>query len=137
MRDIVTNYIYPNTLAVLKVTGAELKSALERSASYFDLNDSEEIVVSREFLEPKVEHYNYDIYSGIDYTIDISKPKGERIVELLFEGKEIEANQSLEVVMNQYRAVGGGDYAMFGAEKIINEVTVDMTELISGYLEKI
>lgn len=76
MRDIVTNYIYPNTLAVLKVTGAELKSALERSASYFDLNDSEEIVVSREFLEPKVEHYNYDIYSGIDYTIDISKPKG-------------------------------------------------------------
>lgn len=136
MRDIVTNYIYPNTLAVLKVTGAELKSALERSASYFDLNDSEEIVVSREFLEPKVEHYNYDIYSGIDYTIDISKPKGERIVELLFEGKEIEANQSLEVVMNQYRAVGGGDYAMFGAEKIIKEVTVDMTELISGYLEK-
>ncbi len=29
MRDVITNYIYPNTLAVLKVSGADLKAALE------------------------------------------------------------------------------------------------------------
>lgn len=136
MRDIVTNYIYPNTLAVLKVTGAELRLALERSAGYFDLNDKNELCVSKEFLEPKVEHYNYDIYSGIDYTVDVTKPKGERVVELFLEGEVIKDDQTLEVVMNQYRAVGGGDYSMFGAEKIIKEVTIDMTELISGYLER-
>ncbi|MFW7419159.1 bifunctional metallophosphatase/5'-nucleotidase [Vagococcus fluvialis] len=136
MRDIVTNYIYPNTLAVLKVTGAELKLALERCASYFDISDKGELCVSKEFLEPKVEHYNYDMYSGINYVFDIKQPKGERVVELFKDGVAIQEDDSLEIVMNQYRAVGGGDYAMFGAEKIVREITVDMTELISNYLEK-
>ncbi len=35
MRDIITNYIYPNTLAVLRVTGQDLREALEQSATYF------------------------------------------------------------------------------------------------------
>ncbi len=136
MRDIVTNYIYPNTLAVLSISGKELRLALERCASYFDLNDSGELIVSKEFLEPKVEHYNYDLYSGIDYTFDVTKQKGERVTQLIYQGKDILDIDQLEVVMNQYRAVGGGDYFMFGAEKIVKEVTVDMTELISNYLEK-
>ncbi len=40
----------------------------------------------------------------------------------------------LEVVTNQYRAIGGGNYAMFGAEKIVREIQIDMTELIADYL---
>ena len=35
MRDVITNYIYPNTLAVLKVSGEDLRKALERVATYF------------------------------------------------------------------------------------------------------
>lgn len=136
MRDIVTNYIYPNTLAVLRLTGADLKAALERCASYFDVNEDNQLVVSKEFLEPKVEHYNYDIYSGIEYDFDIQHPKGQRVTKLSYNGQPIEDNQELDVVMNQYRAVGGGDYDMFGSDKIIKEVTVDMTELISEYLIK-
>lgn len=136
MRDIVTNYIYPNTLAVLSITGSELKAALERSASYFEYNEEDGVHVSLDFLEPKVAHFNYDIYSGIDYTIDVKQPKGSRITELTYHGKPLLNDQKIEVVMNQYRAVGGGDYDMFGAEKIVKEVTVDMTELISTYLQK-
>ena len=34
MRDVITNYIYPNTLAVIKVSGVDLRAALEQSASY-------------------------------------------------------------------------------------------------------
>lgn len=136
MRDIVTNYIYPNTVAVLDISGADLKAALERCASYFDTDQENQLCVSKEFLEPKVEHYNYDLYSGIDYTFDIRKEKGQRVVELKIDDKEIQDDERLEVVMNQYRAVGGGDYGMFGPEKIVREVTIDMTELISGYLEK-
>lgn len=135
MRDVVTNYIYPNTLAVLKVSGRELREALERSATYFDVEDGK-LVVSREFLEPKVEHYNYDLYTGIDYTIDVTQPKGQRLTRFDYHGEPIADDQSLEIVVNQYRAVGGGDYAMFGAEKIIREVTIDMTELISDYLQQ-
>ena len=40
MRDIITNYIYPNTLAVLRVTGQDLREALEQSATYFVLENT-------------------------------------------------------------------------------------------------
>src|SRR5699024_12819885 len=35
MRDIISNYIYPNTLVVLSLTGKDIQNALEKSAMYF------------------------------------------------------------------------------------------------------
>lgn len=133
MRDVVLNYIYPNTLAVLKITGQDFKAALERSASYFDLNDEGQIIVNPAFMDPKPQMYNYDMYEGVNYTIDVSQPIGKRITELLYKEKPVEMDDSLEVVINQYRAVGGGDYHMFDASKIIREVTIPMNELIGDY----
>ncbi|MGX4686110.1 bifunctional metallophosphatase/5'-nucleotidase [Vagococcus sp. JNUCC 83] len=135
MRDIVTNYIYPNTLAVLTVSGQDLKDALEQSAEYFALNENGEIVVSDKFLYPKTEHYNYDMYSGVGYKVKVSNPVGERVTELTYKNQPVQMDDSLDIVINQYRAVGGGNYAMFDASKIIKEVTVDMTELISNFLQ--
>lgn len=135
-RDIVTNYIYPNTLAVLAITGADLKAALEQSAGYFSLESDGSIGVNPDFMDPKPQHYNYDMYEGVEYTIDVSKPIGSRIVELTKDGKPISEDEPLEVVTNQYRAVGGGDYMMFDASKIVREVTTDMSELIGEYIKK-
>ena len=135
MRSILTNYIYPNTLAVLRVTGADLKAALERTAEHLEINDEGEIIFSPRFVEPKPEYYNYDMYEGIDYTIDLKKKIGQRIVNLSFEGRPVASEEFLEIVVNQYRAVGGGNYPMFSADKIVREITVDMTELIAAYLK--
>ncbi|WP_086347783.1 bifunctional metallophosphatase/5'-nucleotidase [Candidatus Enterococcus clewellii] len=135
MRDIITNYVYPNTLAVVKVTGAELRAALEQTAKYLAVVD-DKIVFNPAFIDPKPQYYNYDIYEGIDYTIDVSKPEGQRITRLLFQDEVIQPEQELEVVTNQYRAVGGGNYSMFTAEKIIREIQIDMTELIADYLKQ-
>ena len=134
MRDVITNYIYPNTLAVLKITGTDLKAALEQTANYLVLKDGQ-IVFNPQFIDPKPQYYNYDMYEGIDYAIDLSKPYGEKITKLQFEGSDILPDQELEVVMNQYRAVGGGNYAMFSADKIIKEIPRDMTEVIAEYLQ--
>lgn len=41
IRDIVSTYIYPNTLVVLEITAKELKLALEKSSSYFKLENDE------------------------------------------------------------------------------------------------
>ncbi|SFK57289.1 2',3'-cyclic-nucleotide 2'-phosphodiesterase / 3'-nucleotidase [Marinilactibacillus piezotolerans] len=136
MRDVVTNYIFPNTLAVLKVTGAELKAAIEQSAEYFVLNDQGEIDVNPDFIEPKPQMYNYDMYEGVEYTINVSKPFGERVIEFNYKGKPVQSDDILEVVINQYRAVGGGDYTMFDASKIIREVTIPMNELIGNYFKE-
>ncbi|WP_251713171.1 bifunctional metallophosphatase/5'-nucleotidase [Lactococcus ileimucosae] len=136
MRDILTNYIYPNTLTVLRVTGEDLRGALEMSATYLFLDDEGRIVFNPKFINPKPQYYNYDMYEGIEYTIDLAQAEGSRIVELSFEGQPVEPEQELEIVVNQYRGVGGGNYSMFDKSKIVSEITVDMTELIGEYLEK-
>lgn len=135
-RSVLTNYIYPNTLAVVKLTGADLKAALEQSAEYFIQDQSGTITVNPRFIKPKPQHYNYDMYAGVDYIIDVSQPVGQRITTLTVGQVPVEPNQELEVVVNQYRAVGGGNYRMFTADKIVREVTEDMTEIIADYLRE-
>ena len=135
MRDVITNYIYPNTLAVIKVNGAELRAALEQSANYLAV-ENDQIVFNPAYIHPKPQYYNYDMYEGIQYTIDMNQPVGQRITELSFQGHPITAEQEFELVTNQYRAIGGGNYEMFGADKIVREIQIDMTELIAEYLKK-
>lgn len=135
IRDVLTNYPFPNTLAVVEITGAELKEALEQSATFFRLNADQEIVMSKDWLTPKPKPYNYDMYEGIDYTIDVAKPIGQRVTKLNYHGAPLNLEATYEVTLNQYRAVGGGDYPMFDASKIIREVNIEVNELISAYLE--
>lgn len=65
MRDIINNYPFPNTFKVIELSGKDIKLAIERSASYFDIVNHK-ITVNKEFLEPKPQHFNYDIFAGIN-----------------------------------------------------------------------
>ncbi len=134
MRDVVSNYIYPNTLKVIRITGHDMKEALERSASYFEQYDGGEIEVNPAFISPKPQHYNYDMWEGIDYLIDISKPVGDRIVKLEYKGKPVEPEKEYDVVMNNYRAGGGGDYLMYQNKPVIKDIPTDVSELIANYI---
>lgn len=134
MRDIVSNYIYPNTLRVIRIKGKDIKEALERSASYFEQYNGQEIRVNPEFATPKPQHYNYDMWEGIDYCINVSKPFGERIVKLVYKGKPMDMNKDYDVVMNNYRAGGGGEYLMFQNKPVIKDVPTDVSELIANYI---
>lgn len=134
MRDIVSNYIYPNTLKVLSLTGYDIKAALERSASYFMCGENGEVMVNPKFQDPKPQHYNYDMWEGIEYVLDISKPIGERVIMLKKDQKPLDLEKEYEVVMNNYRASGGGEYTMFKGKKIVKEVPIDMSELIANYM---
>ena len=75
IRDVVSTYIYTNTLVVLEMT-APLRSSSTSSVPPRILTTDENgsVCISGEFLRPKVQHYNYDFFSGIDYTIDVRKP---------------------------------------------------------------
>ncbi|WP_369903095.1 bifunctional UDP-sugar hydrolase/5'-nucleotidase [Bacillus manliponensis] len=136
MRDIISNYIYPNTLKVLRVTGQDIKDALEKSAEYFTLNIQKNIVVNPAFIDPKSQHYNYDMWDGISYILNISKPIGERVVSLQYKGEPLSLTEEFDVVMNNYRASGGGDYHMYKGKPVIKEISIDMTEIITNYLLK-
>ncbi|MEG0731135.1 MAG: bifunctional UDP-sugar hydrolase/5'-nucleotidase [Vagococcus sp.] len=134
-RDIMTNYIYPSSLSVVSISGEDLRLAIEKSACYFDENTLNGRYSENDFSKDTIANFNYDLYSGIDYTIDTSRPKGDRVTYLSYNEKKVLPQDRLEVVMSQYRAVGGGDYSMFNSEKIIKEISVDMVELITEYLK--
>ena len=134
LRDIMTNYIYPNTLVVEKLTGQDIKDALEVNARYFVLDDNGQPTVNPAFLEPKVEHYNYDVWSGIDYTFDLRRREGERVIEVLVDGEPIDLAGEYEVAMNNYRAGGAGNFASFSLDKVVREVQRETADLIGDYI---
>ena len=134
MRDIISNYMFPNTLKVLCVSGQDIKDALEQSASYFVLNETGGLEVNRTFIEPKPQHYNYDMWEGIEYVLDIRNPIGQRVTALHYRGEPLQMDGKYQVVMNNYRAGGGGNYTMFKDKPIVKEIPLDMTEIITNYI---
>ena len=100
-RNILASYPYSNTLMVLEITGATLRAAMERSAAYFDLDERGCLTVSETFLLPKVEHYNYDYYAGVEYRMDVTKPVGERVVLLQYQGKPVQPTDVSSICMSR------------------------------------
>ncbi|MEN1968344.1 bifunctional metallophosphatase/5'-nucleotidase [Lentibacillus sp. N15] len=136
MRDVVSNYIYPNTLKVIRISGQDMKDALERSAAYFQQYTGGDVALNPAFTTPKPQHYNYDMWEGIDYIFDISKPIGERVVKLEHRGEPVEMNALYDVVMNNYRTGGGGEYFMYKDKPVIKDIPIDVSELIANYFLK-
>lgn len=136
MRDVMANYPYPNTLKVLRLTGRDIKAALEHTASYFSTYDGTEVTVHSRFMTPKPQHYHYDMWEGIDYVLNISRPVGERVVQLHYQGEPMDANREYDVVMNNYRASGGGHYDMFRGKPVIRDIRTAVPELIAAYIAK-
>ena len=132
-RDIIATYPFPNTLVVFNITGKNLKLAMERSAEYFAYDADGKLTISDKFLSPKVEHYNYDYFAGVDYKIDPSKPIGSRIVKLEYQGKPVTDKQMLTLCLNNYRASGAGEYPMYKECTIAKEINIEMVELLMEY----
>ena len=99
-RNIYDIYEYDNTLCRLKVTGKELKDYMEWSAAYYNQWNPGDINVS---LDPDIPGSYYDMFAGVDYEINLSKPKGERIENVMFHGKPLEDDQVLTLAVNNYR----------------------------------
>jgi 2',3'-cyclic-nucleotide 2'-phosphodiesterase/3'-nucleotidase len=132
MRDLISTYVYPNTLVVLEMTGKLLKQLLEKNAEFF----TSEKLISPQYLNPKKELYNYDMFDGIHYTIDTSKEYGNRITKLIYNGDDVKEDHSYQVVMNNYRAAGGGGFEFIKEAKIVKTIEVDIVEILANYIIK-
>lgn len=136
LRDVLTNFMYPNTLTVLRLTGRDIREALEQTANYFVLGTDGEIAVNPAYIRPKTQHYNYDMWEGIEYELDIARPAGQRVVKLSRNGALLQDETEIDVVMNNYRAGGGGDYAMYRGKPVVKEIQTDMAELVAEYVQR-
>ncbi|WP_052400741.1 bifunctional metallophosphatase/5'-nucleotidase [Oceanobacillus jeddahense] len=134
-RDIHTFYPFANTLVVMEATGEEIRASLEFSASFLTLDADGNPAISEAWKYPRLLSYNYDMWEGIQYTINLQKPKGERITSLTFNGEALDPNKKYRVATSSYRASGTGGYDMFGEEKIIKEFPFGVTEMLIKELE--
>ncbi len=136
IRDVVSTYVFPNTLKTLRVNRRILKAALERSAEYFDLDEAGQLQVGQSFVKPLVQHYNYDYLSGMEVTMDVRRPLGDRVVSMVYQGKELEEDRELTLCMNDYRATGTGGYPMYTECELVKDQPTEIAELIIDYIDR-
>lgn len=134
MRDLVRVYPFSNTLVVLEVNEESLKKALERCAEYFTLRDGN-LEISDVFLKPKVEHYNYDYFSGITFEVDLKEPVGSRVKRILYKGEPL-AGRSLSLCMSDYRASGTGGYEVYKECRVIKRIGTEVPQLALDYFRR-
>jgi len=138
VRDVLAIYQFANTVEVKQVTKAVIKEALERCAEYFDYDDAtKEVKISKVFLEPKVEHYNYDFYAGLEYTFDITRPVGDRVVTLKkLDGTELSDTETYTLSTSNYRATGTGGYECIGNAPLARSYSEEMPDLVIDFIKK-
>ncbi|RAO44434.1 2',3'-cyclic-nucleotide 2'-phosphodiesterase [Micromonospora saelicesensis] len=136
IRDVAGLYVYDNTLEAVVLSGAEVRAYLEYSAKYFRTFAPGAPVDPEQISDPAVPDYNYDVFSGLDYDIDISKPVGQRITRLVLSGTDtpVADNAQFVVAVNNYRRSGGGNFPgivktqVYNAQQEIRQLLIDWAQ---------
>lgn len=89
-KDVAFIYKYPNTLVGVNIKGENLLKYMEWSMSYYNTYSEGDVTIS---FNPKIRGYNYDMFSGVTYNIDVSKPAGQRVCNLLINGQPLDLNK--------------------------------------------
>ena len=128
--DMFKLYRFENMLYTMTMSGEEIQKYLEYSYSeWFNTmngpgyallklragKDGKPLITDgKAWL--KNQPYNFDSAAGIDYTVDVSKPEGARIIISGFtDGRPFERNKMYKVAVNSYRGNGGGGHFTEGA----------------------
>ena len=124
--DMFKLYRFENLLFVLKMTGEEIRKHLEFSYDMWcntmtspddhalRLNDDAKEDQQRTGFQYYT--FNFDSACGIDYEVDLTKPDGQKVKILrMSNGEPFDENKWYKVVMNSYRANGGGELLTRGA----------------------
>ena len=126
MSDMFKLYKYENMLYVMRLTGEEIRKHLEMS---YDLwfntmtgPDDHLLLLDRrtggdaQRMGFKNLSFNFDSAAGIDYTVDVTKPNGQKVTILrMSNGQPFEPKRWYRVAINSYRANGGGELLTRGA----------------------
>lgn len=126
--DLFTIYPYENQLYKISMSGKEIVDCLEYSYDAWIQNpltsgghvlkianrpDSRNGNTRWSFIGTS---FNFDSAGGLNYTVDVTKPYGERVnVSSLADGSAFNLDEQYSVALTSYRASGGGDILKKGA----------------------
>jgi len=124
--DMFKLYRFENLLFMLRMTGEEVRKHLEYSYDMWTntmtspndhalhLNDNSKEDQQRTGFQYYT--FNFDSACGIDYEVDLTKPDGQKVKILrMSNGEPFDEKKWYRVVMNSYRANGGGELLTQGA----------------------
>ncbi len=117
--DIITVLPFGNYIVTKKVTGADLKAALENGASAY----------------PETKG-GFAHVGGMSYAIDASKPAGQRIHSVKVGGKALDLKAGYMLATNDFMAAGGDEYTMFKDHPIAGEYPA-LDEALIAYIQKL
>lgn len=117
--DVIGAYPFPNTLTVLEVDRKTLKQALEKSASFLCIGPDGKPAVDAGAITPVPQFFNFDYFSGLYATVDLSRPAGERVLSVRYGGEELPEGKTLSLCLNNYRASGAGGYPFYRDRRVL------------------
>ena len=137
--------LYPNSLEVVEVTGADIVEWLERSASAF-------VQITGhgrpELINPRAMSYNFDTLYGLSYEINLAQParfdpegvlknpSARRIENITYQDAPLRSEMRFHVATNSYRAGGGGHFTApaRGIAKLGGMAPMPIEEILCAYL---
>ncbi|MDO4777369.1 MAG: 2',3'-cyclic-nucleotide 2'-phosphodiesterase [Cardiobacteriaceae bacterium] len=144
-RNAADLYLYPNTLVVVKVSGAELREWLECSAGMFRQIDPASSEPQALLDWEGFRTYNFDVIDGVEYQYDITQPArydGEcklinadarRVVSLTFNGKPVQDGDTFLIATNNYRAYGN-KFPGTGDSHIVFAAPDENRQILANYI---
>jgi 2',3'-cyclic-nucleotide 2'-phosphodiesterase/3'-nucleotidase len=140
IKELFKLYHYENYLYTMALTGEEIQDYLEYSfGNWFNemFHESDDLLKFRHnedgdikysartgFPELETAYYNFSSAAGINYTVDISKPRGDRVnITTLSDGTEFDFDKTYTVAINSYRGSGGGGLLVRGAGISLDELS--------------
>lgn len=146
VRNVADLYVYPNTVNIVRLTGAQVREWLEMSAVAFNRIDPSG-PPEQELINAGFPSYNFDTLDGVSYRIDVTQPArydrsgklvapgARRIQDLRFQGQPIDEQAFFGVVTNNYRASGGGNFPALDGSNIILSAPDENREALIQYLQ--
>ena len=154
--DMFKLYKYENLLYTMRLTGQEVHDALEMSYSLWTTqmrSPADHLLLLRgERQDASVERasfqypsYNFDSAAGIRYTVDVTKPAGQRVhIISMVDGTPFDPAKEYRVAVNSYRGNGGGELLTKGAgipqealaDRIIRSTDKDLRFYLMQYIER-
>jgi 2',3'-cyclic-nucleotide 2'-phosphodiesterase/3'-nucleotidase len=142
VRDMFNLYQYENFLYTMTMTGQQIKDFLEYSYKLWLAtmpNEGNHLIALTKDKDGKMvtaaPSYNYDSAAGIDYSVDVSKPAGSRVViSGLSDGRAFDLAANYTVAINSYRGQGGGGHLTTGAG--LDKTAVQKLKFVNGATTK-